>query len=833
MNKQYSRYNFIYSNKFLSKENINSIITDIHLNTNSNDIINKLSISWLYEHCLSISKKYNILLEENQIYLIIYEFILTCSSNLNMLTINQKLSEICSHNIEKNFLFSKLAALFLNEVIKEESKITLNIKEDNEKKLYTALLKSSIKKGIKEKILHEKLATFDLDKIASFINPERDSLFDYMGIFTLQKRFLLRLRNKNNIYEIPQVFWMRIAMGLVNQEFCKEEKAKEYYDLLSQFLYIPSTPTLSHSGFILPQLTSCYLSSVEDDLRDIFQSYSDTAQLAKWSGGIATAWTKIRACGAYIKKINLCSQGLIPYLKIEDDIIGSISKTGTRRGGKAVYIEPWHYDLEDFLDLRKNTGDHRKRTHDLNTALWIPDLFMKRINDENSHWILFSPEEVPLLSNTYGEEFEKAYCMYEKLAELGQIKLHKKYKTIDLWKKILTRIFETGHPWITFKDACNIRSPQQHCGIVCSSNLCTEITLNSSKEEIAVCNLGSINLSKHITVDNKIDFIKLEKTIKTAIEMLDNVIDLTYYPVPQTHYSNMRHRPIGLGVMGWQDVLFIKKYTFESEEAADLINQVSEFISYYAIKSSIELASIRGSYETFHGSLWQRGYLPQDTLQLLEDNRKIKLKLPPLQQTLDWDEIRKLLQKFGIRNSNIMAIAPTATISTITGCGACIEPIYKNTYVKSNLSGEFTIINKYLQEDLTAIGLWNESIIEKIKFCDGSIQRIEEIPLNIRNLYKTAFEINQKRLLYLTGIRGRWIDQSQSHNIFFDNTSGKDLSEIYIYAWNLGLKTTYYLKTLGKSQIEKSTLGNEYGMTQIRNDKKGCNLNDEGCESCQ
>jgi ribonucleoside-diphosphate reductase alpha chain len=829
MNKQFTRNDFIFFNNFFSEKNINTTITDINFeDKNKNNLT--LKINLLHNHFNTIAKKYNITLEHYQEYEILYEFILTCPSTLTTHIINHKLSEISSHHIEKNFLFSKLAASFLIETLLFESKNFLGI--TSEYVSYQELFIQSINKGVQEKILDDNMLEYNLELLAHTIIPERDLLFDYMGIFTLQKRFLLKSRNSDKIYEAPQVFWMRVAMGLAFKEENKNEKAIEYYHMLSQLLYAPSTPTLCHSGFVIPQLTSCYLSSVEDDLKEIFQSYSDTAQLAKWSGGIATAWTKIRACGAYIKKINLESQGLIPYLKIEDDIIASISKTGTRRGGKAVYIEPWHYDIEDFLDLKKNTGDHRKRTHDLNTALWIPDLFMKRIS-EGSNWTLFSPDETPELANTYGKKFDDFYLHYEKMALEGKIKLCKTYQASDLWKKILTRIFETGHPWITFKDACNIRSPQKHVGMIYSSNLCTEITLNSSQNEIAVCNLGSINLPKHIDSDGNIDFNALQKTISTAVEMLDNVIDLTYYPVPQTENSNMRHRPIGLGVMGWQDVLFAKKYSIESKEAAEIINTVSEFIAYHAIKKSIELAIKKGAYKSFKGSLWDQGILPQDTLPLLAQERNLNLSLTTPIETMNWQEIRNLIKKHGIRNSNIFAIAPTATISTITGCFPSIEPIYKNIYVKSNLSGEFSIVNKYLQKDLHELHLWNEHIIEKIKFYDGSIQSIDEIPDYIKERYKTAFEVDQKKLLYLTGIRGRWIDQSQSHNIFFESTSGKALSDIYFYAWELGLKTTYYLKTLGKSQIEKSTLGSEFGLTQVRSTRKMCNLNDEGCESCQ
>lgn len=845
MIKQCLKKDFIFINKDFFSEKKNLLFEDIYFLPNTQNKFN-LEINFVLSHIVFIANKYVIDIQNINIVQIINEFIPSCNSHLNYISLNKKLSFITTYYIEKHYLYSKLSAAFLIESILMENAHNFNIAYDNEIELkdYKKLFQYSIQEGVKNKIFDPLLLSFDLDMLSHYISFNRDHLFEYIGIYTLQKRFFLKNKLDNNSIETPQGFWMRIAMGLAINENDKNTKAKEFYDLLSQLYYIPSTPTLCHSGFIIPQLSSCYLTVVEDDLTEIFAGYGHSAQLAKWSGGIATSWSKVRACGAYIKKINLESQGVIPYLKIEDDIVASISKTGTRRGGKAVYLDNWHYDIEDFLDLKKNTGDHRKRTHDLNTALWISDLFMKRVLS-NQEWTLFSPDEVPLLLTNCGSNFEIAYLKYEEDAAQDKIKLHKKILAKELWKKILIRIFETGHPWITFKDPSNIRSPQKHIGIIHSSNLCTEITLNTSKDEIAVCNLGSINLKNHINTYGEFDLLLLKETITTAMRMLDNVIDITYYPVDIAKNSNSKHRPIGLGVMGWQDVLFLKKLDFESKETSDLINAISEFISFHAINASSDLALERGSYESFQGSLWQQGIFPHNTLALLEKERGIKLDMPAITEHCDWNILRHKIKIQGMRNSNTQAIAPTATISTIAGTFPSIEPMYKNLYVKSNLTGEFSIINSYLVNELITLHLWNDTIIEKIKFYDGSILLIEEIPLEVRKRYKTAFEIDQKILIHLTALRGQWIDQSQSHNIFFASTSGKELEEIYINAWKKGLKTTYYCRTLGKSQIEKSTLGDQYGLTQKRGQmicelvcqtecKVVCSIQNEGeCESCQ
>jgi ribonucleoside-diphosphate reductase alpha chain len=836
MIKHCSKKDFTFINKefFLKKQDL--LIQDVYFEDKTNNKIN-LKIYFIFEHIQYISQKYKINLNEVDFVCIINDLIVTCNSTLNYFYLNEQLSFVTANYIEKHYIFSKLAAAFLIEsiIINNANFFSFDEQLTQDFFSYNLLFEKSILYGVKEEIFHPSLLEFDINYLASCLDYTRDTLFEYIGIYTLQKRFFTKNRVKK-IFETPQGFWMRIAMGLAINEVDKNQKAKEFYEILSQLLYVPSTPTLCHSGLITPQLSSCYLTVVQDDLEDIFAGYGHSAQLAKWAGGIATSWTPVRACGAYIKKINFESQGVIPYLKIEDDIISSISKTGTRRGGKAVYLESWHYDIEDFLDLKKNTGDHRRRTHDLNTAVWISDLFMERVL-ANKHWTLFSPDETPMLLNSFGKSFNYEYERYEQLAESGEIKLYKNILAKELWKKILTRIFETGHPWITFKDSCNIRSPQKHCGIINSSNLCTEITLNTCKEEIAVCNLGSINLRAHCDYNGKFDLDLLKSTIFIAMRMLDNVIDITYYPVKIAKDSNMKHRPVGLGVMGWQDVLFLNKFSFEDKKAEELINEISEYISFCAISESCELAKEKGAYESFRGSLWDKGIFPHETVKILQDERISSIDMPEIYCNCEWDELRERIKKYGIRNSNTQAIAPTATISTIVGCYPSIEPIYKNLYVKSNLSGEFSVINKYLVDELISLNLWNNNIIDKIKYYDGSILEIEEIPLEFRKRYKTAFEIDQKVLIHLTAIRGQWIDQSQSHNIFFNGLSGKKLEEIYITAWEKGLKTTYYCRTLGKSQIEKSTLGSEYGLTQKRNsyeDKIICSVeNEEGCQSCQ
>lgn len=671
--------------------------------------------------------------------------------------------------------------------------------------------------GVEKGLLDQRMKEFDLELLSQNLVADRDMLFDYMGISTLSKRYFLKHENKR--IELPQSFWMRVAMGLSYNEPDKNAAAISFYNVMSQLDYVPSTPTLLHAGLTRPQLSSCFLATVQDDLIDIFKSYSDSAQLAKWSGGVAVDWTNIRACGAMVRSIKTESQGVIPYLKINNDVVAAINRSGKRRSAAVVYLETWHLEIEDFLDLRRNTGDERRRTHDINTANWIPDLFMKRvINDES--WTLFSPEETPDLHHLYGKAFEVRYKEYEDLVVLGEIKMHKVISAKQLWRKMLSRLFETGHPWITFKDPCNVRSPQDHVGVVHSSNLCTEITLNTSADEIAVCNLGSVNLAQH-SIDGKLDEAKLQETVTLAVRMLDNVIDINFYPVKEAENSNIRHRPVGLGVMGFQDLLYKSSINFDSEQALVFADELMEKISYHAILASSQLAKERGSYQSYRGSKWDRNIFPEDTISLLEHERGEAIDVRR-GGVCDWTPVREHVQKYGMRNSNVMAIAPTATIANIAGVFPSIEPIYKNIYVKTNMSGEFTIVNHYLVDDLKAIGLWGQEMLELLKYYDGNLEMIESIPQNLKDKYKEAFAIDPEFLVKVTAARGKWLDQSISHNVFMQGVSGKKLNDIYISAWKMGLKTMYYLRTLGASQIEKSTLdANKFGFTQKRMYKVG------------
>ena len=734
--------------------------------------------------------------------------------------------------IERDPAYDKIAARLLLQQLTRQvvGKSVKNAKELDF--CYRQSFFNNILKGVQAEIFDKKLLEFDLDRLSSALVLERDDLFNFMGLHTLYERYFAKINNIR--IEIPQAFWMRIAMGLAINEVNKDERALEFYNVLSQLFYISSTPTLFHSGFPIAQLSSCFLTTVKDDLEHIFKCIGDNAQLAKWAGGLGGDWTNIRGTGAYIKKIKATSQGVIPYLKIANDVVVAITKSGIRRGGTCVYLEAWHLDIEDFLDLRRNTGDERRRTHDMNTANWIPDLFIKRILQDKD-WTLFSPDEVSDLHSLYGAEFEQAYIEYEKKAQAGLIKLFKVVSAKQLWRKMITRLFETGHPWITFKDPCNVRSPQDHVGVVHSSNLCTEITLNTSSDETAVCNLGSINISRFI-VNGVLDETLLEKTVMTAMRMLDNVIDINFYPVKEAENSNLKHRPVGLGLMGFQDALYKLDIPFDSEKAKEFADSLMEKISYHAINASSELAQERGSYSTFKGSKWDRGIFPLDTLERLERERNMPINVSRTSR-LDWDSLKLKVKKYGMRNSNTLAIAPTATISTIAGCYPSIEPIYENIYVESNVSGEFTIVNKYLVQDLKKLNLWNQDMLNHLKFNDGDLENIEEIPQNLKNKYKTAFELDPEWLIEITAERGKWIDQSQSHNIFLKGASGSQLDRIYTKAWNCGLKTTYYLRTLGATQIEKSTLdAKQFGYTQKRNfgqKAKSCGITDVDCESCQ
>ncbi|MFP4331083.1 MAG: ribonucleoside-diphosphate reductase subunit alpha [Spirochaetaceae bacterium] len=677
---------------------------------------------------------------------------------------------------------------------------------------YRAAFVRGIRTGVERRHFDPRLLEFDLDALSHALDPSRDELIKYVGVQTLYERYFVKV--DGTVLETPQGFWMRVAMGLSIEESDRNLQAQEFYNILSSLRFVSSTPTLFHAGLTHPQLSSCYLSTVGDDLENIFKCIGDNAQMSKWSGGIGNDWTSIRATGAMISSTKVESQGVIPFLKIANDTTVAINRSGKRRGATCAYLETWHLDIEDFLDLRRNTGDDRRRTHDMNTANWIPDLFMKRVSEEGM-WTLFSPEEVPDLHETYGREFEERYTSYERMAETGEIKKFKKVEAIKLWRKMLTRLFETGHPWITFKDPSNIRSPQDHAGVVHNSNLCTEITLNNSSDETAVCNLGSVNLARHTTPEGVNHFL-LGQTVKTAMRMLDNVIDINFYPTVEAKRSNLRHRPVGLGLMGFQDALFILRYPMDSEEARQFTDETMEFISYHAILASSELARERGSYESYPGSKWDRGIFPVDTIDLLEQERGRPVQVNR-EVRMDWSAVREHVATYGMRNSNTMAIAPTATISNIAGCFPCIEPIYKNLYVKSNMSGEFTIINEYLLEDLKRLGLWSNEMLEQLKYYDGNVAMIAGIPEELKSLYKEAFDIDPTELVKLTALRAKWIDQSQSHNVFMRGQSGKKLHEVYTAAWEMGLKTTYYLRTLGASQIEKSTLdAGKYGYTQKR-----------------
>lgn len=704
---------------------------------------------------------------------------------------------------------------------------------------YRAAFIAGIKQGVEREFLTPALLDFDIERLAAVLKPERDELFTYTGLHTLYERYFLKHQGVR--YELPQSFWMRVAMGLAQGEEHKNERAIEFYEIMSTFSYTPSTPTLFHSGFVRAQLSSCYLNTVHDDLQHIFKALGDNAQLAKWAGGIGTDWTNIRATGSYIKSIKATSQGAVPYLKIANDIVVAITRSGIRRGGKCAYLELWHFDIDDFLDLRRNTGDERRRTHDMNTAVWVPDLFMKRIAADQG-WTLFSPDEVPDLHDLYGSAFERRYEEYEARARAGQMTIFREVPARQLWRKMLTRLFETGHPWITFKDACNIRSPQDHAGVIHSSNLCTEITLNTSADETAVCNLGSINLGAHIK-NGAIDQQKLRSTIRSAVRMLDNVIDLNFYPIAEAENSNLRHRPIGLGLMGFQDALYQCNISFASEAAREFADESMEFISYEAISASVDLAAERGAYQSFKGSKWDRGILPLDTINLLEQERGMPVTVSRSSR-LNWNALRERIKTHGMRNSNVMAVAPTATISTIVGCYPCIEPIFKNIYVKSNVSGEFTIVNRYLIEDLKKLNLWNAAMLNELKFYDGDLHQIALIPWDLKQKYLTAFDIDPEWAIEITAARGKWIDQSQSHNVFMKGVSGKRLERVYEKAFACGLKTTYYLRTLGASQIEKSTLdASQYGFTQKRviDDATSapkaapasCSIENQDCESCQ
>ncbi|MBS3903490.1 MAG: ribonucleoside-diphosphate reductase subunit alpha [Anaplasmataceae bacterium] len=751
-------------------------------------------------------------------------------------------------HIEVDPSYSQVASRLLLDVLYRES-MNITASSPSLESTHRAYFKQYLKHGVDIERVHPDLLKFDLDKLAQAMQLQRDDLFSYLGLQTLYDRYFIH-ENQRRL-ETPQIFWMRVAMGLsLNEGAQKNERAIEFYNLLSKFLYVSGTPTLFNSGTQHPQLSSCYLSTVMDDLSHIFKVVSDDAQLSKWAGGIGNDWTNVRATGSRIKGTNGTSQGVIPFLKVANDTAVAVNQGGKRKGAMCAYLETWHLDIEDFLELRKNTGDERRRTHDMNTANWIPDLFMKRVH-EGGMWTLFSPSDCPDLHDLYGAAFEKRYTEYEKMAEDGTLKLFKKVEALQLWRKMLSMLFETGHPWITFKDPSNIRSPQDHMGVVHSSNLCTEILLNTSATETAVCNLGSINLALHTSAEG-IDEKKLADTIRTAIRMLDNVIEINYYPTSEAHTANLRHRPVGLGLMGFQDALYIQNISYASHEAIAFSDLSMEMISYYAILASSELARERGSYDSYKGSKWDRGLLPIDTLDLLAKERGGFLDVDRSSHK-DWTPVRESIKKYGMRNSNTMAIAPTATISNITGVTQSIEPMYKHLFVKSNLSGEFTIPNTFLVEHLKKLGLWDAQMLDDLKYFDGSIAEIERIPVDTKRLFLTAFEIEPEWMIECASRRQKWIDMGQSLNLYLAEPSGKKLHQMYLFSWTKGLKTNYYLRCLAATQIEKSTtdinkrglqprwMKSESASSNIkvdRNEKQkkdkpiACSL-EEGCESCQ
>jgi ribonucleoside-diphosphate reductase alpha chain len=738
------------------------------------------------------------------------------------------------------------ARLLLHTILKEV--LGEEVRQSDMRTRYAEYFPQCIARGVEHELLDPRLMGFDLQRLGAALQADRDLQFDYLGLQTLYDRYFLHVR-KTRI-ELPQIFFMRVAMGLALHESDREARAIEFYEVLSRFDFMSSTPTLFNSGTLRSQLSSCYLTTVPDDLDGIYESIKENALLSKFAGGLGNDWSRVRALGSHIKGTNGESQGVVPFLKVVNDTAVAVNQGGKRKGAVCAYLETWHLDIEEFLELRKNTGDDRRRTHDMNTANWIPDLFMKRVM-EKGQWTLFSPSDVPDLHDKFGIAFEQAYTAYEARAARGEIRPSKQVAATDLWRKMLSMLFETGHPWITFKDPCNLRSPQQHVGVVHSSNLCTEITLNTSDSETAVCNLGSINLAQHLSATGEIDHDKLKRTVTTAMRMLDNVIDINYYAVKKARESNLRHRPVGLGIMGFQDALYLKRTPYASPAAIEFADRSMEAVCYYAYWASTELAIERGSYSTFQGSLWDRGILPQDSLDLLAHHRGGHVEVDR-SRTLDWDALRRKIARDGMRNSNCVAIAPTATISNIIGVDASIEPCFGNLSVKSNLSGEFTVINSHLVRDLKRLGLWDEVMIMDLKHFDGSLWPIDRVPQDVKELYRTAFEIEPAWLVEAAARRQKWIDQAQSLNIYMAGASGKKLDETYKLAWVRGLKTTYYLRTTSATQAEKST-GRVGQLNAVANapttpvasmapaasaavpatDIKFCAIDDPGCEACQ
>lgn len=741
--------------------------------------------------------------------------------------------------VSARLLMDKLRAEALSLVLRRPEQATQAEMADQYADYFTAY----VARGVEEDLLDPELARFDLKRLAAALKPERDLQFQFLGLQTLYDRYLLQTRGKR--FELPQAFFMRVAMGLALREINREARAIEFYDLLSSFDFMCSTPTLFNSGTTRPQLSSCFLTSVPDHLEGIFKAVQDNALLSKYAGGLGNDWTRVRGLGSHIKGTNGQSQGVVPFLKVANDTAIAVNQGGKRKGAVCAYLETWHIDIEEFLDLRKNTGDDRRRTHDMNTANWVPDLFMQRVA-EDGMWTLFSPDEAPDLHDLYGPTFAERYAYYEAKAERMEMRIAKRVRAVDLWRRMLTMLFETGHPWVTFKDPCNLRSPQQHCGVVHSSNLCTEITLNTSDSEVAVCNLGSINLAAHVN-ENGLDRERLARTINTAMRMLDNVIDINFYTIPEARNSNLRHRPVGLGLMGYQDALQVLRIPMGSDEAVAFADTSMEEISYLAISASVDLAAERGRYASYDGSLWSRGVLPIDSIELLAEARGEYLRLDT-SSTLDWDALRDRVTATGMRNSNVMAIAPTATISNIVGVAQSIEPSFRNLFVKANMSGDFTVVNPYLVRDLKARGLWDEVMISDLKYFDGSLGSVDRVPEDLKELYATAFEIDAHWLVDAAARRQKWIDQAQSLNLYLAAPNGRKLDALYRLAWERGLKTTYYLRTQSATHVEKSTLKGTDGKLNAVSAGGGslsapepttpisgvaCSIDDPECDACQ
>jgi ribonucleoside-diphosphate reductase alpha chain len=736
--------------------------------------------------------------------------------------------------IEQDPAYDRVTARLLLNTMRQEI-IGENVRQEDMAASYPGYFTRYIAEGVAAELLDARLADYDLAKLGAALKAERDLQFGYLGLQTLYDRYFLHIDSRR--IEMPQAFFMRVAMGLALNEAERETQAIAFYNVLSTFDFMSSTPTLFNAGTRRSQLSSCYLTTVPDDLDGIFEAIKENALLSKYAGGLGNDWTPVRSMGAHIKGTNGKSQGIVPFLKVVNDTAVAVNQGGKRKGAVCAYLETWHADIEEFLELRKNTGDDRRRTHDMNTANWIPDLFMKRVV-EGSDWTLFSPSDCSDLHDLVGQAFEARYREYEAMADQGLIKSFKRLPALSLWRKMLSMLFETGHPWITFKDPCNIRSPQRHMGVVHSSNLCTEITLNTSADEIAVCNLGSINLAQHLK-NGELDGDKIRQTVTVAMRMLDNVIDINFYPVEKARNANLRHRPVGLGIMGFQDSLHQKRLPYASEAAVNFADQAMELVAYHAYWASTELAAERGSYQSYPGSLWSQGILPHDSMELLEQERGGYLETNR-SSTLDWAPLRARIKQHGMRNSNCLAIAPTATIANIIGVSPSIEPTYQNLYVKSNLSGEFTITNQYLVRDLKQLGLWDEVMVSDLKYFDGSLGRIDRVPEALKQLYATAFETDPKWLVEAAARRQKWLDQAQSLNLYMAGASGKKLDELYRLAWVRGLKTTYYLRTLAASHGEKSTgRGGELNAVPVTadstpaTDAKFCSIDNPDCEACQ